>query len=89
MEEGVKKLFFGFKMNFVMFEKDDDINYYMDLIVGFVNMWVWNYSVLEVDKLKVKFIVGCIIFVIVIIIVMVIGFVCLELYKVILGYNVE
>jgi ubiquitin-activating enzyme E1 len=89
LEEGVKKLPPGFKMNPVTFEKDDDTNYHMDLIAGLANMRARNYSVPEVDKLKAKFIAGRIIPAIATTTAMATGLVCLELYKAILGHNVE
>ena len=52
LEEGVKKLSPGFKMNHVTFEKDDDTNYHMDLIAGLARMLAQIYSVPEVDKLN-------------------------------------
>jgi ubiquitin-activating enzyme E1 len=89
LEEGVKKLPPGFKMNPVTFEKDDDTNYHMDLIAGLANMRARNYSVPEVDKLKAKFIAGRIIPAIATTTAMATGLVCLELYKAILGHEVE
>ncbi|KAH9309303.1 hypothetical protein KI387_037214, partial [Taxus chinensis] len=49
LEEGIKKLPPGFRMNPIQFEKDDDTNYHMDLIVGLANMRAKNYSIPEVD----------------------------------------
>lgn len=89
LQEGVKSLPPGFKMNPVTFEKDDDTNYHMDLIAGLANMRARNYSVPEVDKLKAKFIAGRIIPAIATTTAMATGLVCLELYKTILGHNVE
>lgn len=78
-----------YRFNVIEFEKDDDINFYMDVIVGFFNMCVCNYDIGEVDKFKVKFIVGRIILVIVMMMVMVMGLVCFELYKVFKGAKIE
>ncbi|KAG0577880.1 hypothetical protein M758_5G181300 [Ceratodon purpureus] len=89
LDEGVKSLPHGFKMNPVTFEKDDDTNYHMDLIAGLANMRARNYSIPEVDKLKAKFIAGRIIPAIATTTAMATGLVCLELYKALLGHNVE
>ncbi|XP_076912433.1 ubiquitin-activating enzyme E1 1-like [Bidens hawaiensis] len=75
----------GFRMNPIQFEKDDDTNYHMDLIAGLANMRARSYSILEVDKLKAKFIAGRIIPAIATATAMATGFVCLELYKVLSG----
>ncbi|MCL7050610.1 hypothetical protein MKW94_021392, partial [Papaver nudicaule] len=85
VEDYSSKLPFGFPMNPVRFEKDDDTNYHMDLIAGFANMRARNYSIPEVDKLKAKFIAGRIIPAIATSTAMATGLVCLELYKVIDG----
>jgi ubiquitin-activating enzyme E1 len=69
--------------------QDDDTNYHMDLIVGLANMRERNYSILEVDKLKAKFIAGRIIPAIETTTAMATSLVCLELYKVILVHKVE
>lgn len=45
----------------VVFEKDDDTNYHMDLITGLANMRARNYQIQEVDKFKAKLIAGKII----------------------------
>ncbi|KAJ6827939.1 ubiquitin-activating enzyme E1 1-like [Iris pallida] len=80
-----KNLPSGFRMNPIVFEKDDDTNYHMDFIAGLANMRARNYSIPEVDKLKAKFIAGRIIPAIATSTAMATGFVCLELYKVIAG----
>lgn len=49
------------------------------------NLCVDNYKIEQVDRYKIKFIVGKIIFVIVIIMVLVIGLVIFELFKIIDG----
>jgi len=75
----------GFRMNPILFEKDDDTNFHMDLIAGLANMRARNYSIPEVDKLKAKFIAGRIIPAIATSTAMATGLVCLELYKVLAG----
>ncbi|XP_019432005.1 PREDICTED: ubiquitin-activating enzyme E1 1-like [Lupinus angustifolius] len=75
----------GFRMKPILFEKDDDTNYHMDMIAGLANMRARNYSIPEVDKLKAKFIAGRIIPAIATSTAMATGFVCLELYKVLAG----
>ncbi|KAL5720963.1 E1 ubiquitin-activating enzyme [Ranunculus cassubicifolius] len=85
LEECVKKLPTGFRMKPILFEKDDDTNYHMDLIAGLANMRARNYSIPEVDKLKAKFIAGRIIPAIATSTAMATGLVCLELYKVVDG----
>ncbi|KAJ6831066.1 ubiquitin-activating enzyme E1 1-like [Iris pallida] len=85
LDDCAKKLPSGFRMNPIVFEKDDDTNYHMDLIAGLANMRARNYSIPEVDKLKAKFIAGRIIPAIATSTAMATGLVCLELYKVISG----
>lgn len=41
------------KLVFIEFEKDDDINFYMDFIVVVFNLRVENYDILLVDWYKV------------------------------------
>ncbi|GJS24057.1 ubiquitin-activating enzyme E1 1-like protein isoform X2 [Tanacetum coccineum] len=73
----------GYVMKPIQFEKDDDTNDHMDFIAGLANMRARNYSILDVDKLRAKFIVGRIIPAIATSTTMATGLVCLELYKVI------
>lgn len=90
LEDCYKKLPQGFRMNPILFEKDDDTNYHMDMIAGLANMRARNYSIPEVDKLKAKFIAGRIIPAIATSTAMATGLVCLELYKVLdKGHKVE
>ncbi|KAK7301694.1 hypothetical protein RJT34_12566 [Clitoria ternatea] len=74
-----------FRMKPILFEKDDDTNYHMDVIAGLANMRARNYNIPEVDKLKAKFIAGRIIPAIATSTAMATGLVCLELYKVLDG----
>eukprot|EP01018_Ginkgo_biloba_P039608 Gb_08796 [translate_table: standard] len=77
VEEGVKSLSPNFCINPIQFEKDDNTIYHMDVIVGLVNNYARNYRILEVDKLKAKFVTRRIIPAIT----TAIALVCLELYK--------
>ncbi|CAM8949146.1 unnamed protein product [Rhodiola kirilowii] len=88
LEDCRTKLSPGFKMKPILFEKDDDTNYHMDLIAGLANMRARNYSIPEIDKLKAKFIAGRIIPAIATATAMATGLVCLELYKVLDGAHV-
>lgn len=87
LEEGVKSLPPGFRMNPIHFEKDDDMH--IDLIAGLANMRARNYSIPEVDRLKAKFIAGRIVPAIATTTAMAAGLVCLELYKVLSCHNIE
>ncbi|CAM8952424.1 unnamed protein product [Rhodiola kirilowii] len=88
LEDCRTKLSPGFKMKPILFEKDDDTNYHMDLIAGLANMRARNYSIPEIDKLKAKFIAGRIIPAIATATAMATGLVCLELYMVLDGAHV-
>lgn len=87
LEEGVKSLPLGFRMNPIHFEKDDDMH--IELISGLANMRARNYSIPEVDKLKAKFIAGRIVPAIATTTAMAAGLVCLELYKVLFCHSIE
>ncbi|XRB18925.1 ubiquitin-activating enzyme E1 [Pseudoscourfieldia marina] len=74
----------------IVFEKDDDTNYHMDVISGLANMRARNYTIEEVDKLQAKLIAGRIVPAIATTTAAATGLVCLELYKVLLNKeNIE
>nr|GEW38946.1 hypothetical protein [Tanacetum cinerariifolium] len=83
LESRRKILSSGYVMKPIQFKKDDDTNHHMDFIAGLANMRAKNYSILDVDKLRAKFIVGRIILAIATSTTMATGLVCLEIYKVI------
>lgn len=77
----------GFKMFPLEFEKDDDSNYHMDFIVAASNLRASNYSIEHADRHKSKFIAGKIIPAIATTTSLVVGLVCLELYKICSGHK--
>jgi ubiquitin-activating enzyme E1 len=71
----------GFSMKALDFEKDDDTNYHMDFIVACSNLRASNYKIEPADRHKSKGIAGKIIPAIATTTSLVVGLVCLELYK--------
>lgn len=75
----------GLKMVALEFEKDDDTNYHMDFIVACSNLRAGNYNIPPADRHKSKGIAGKIIPAIATTTSLVVGLVCLELYKLVNG----
>lgn len=75
----------GFVVKQNEFEKDDDSNFHMDFISAFGNLRARNYGIEEIDKFQAKLKAGRIIPAIATTTAMATGFVCLELYKQLLG----
>jgi ubiquitin-activating enzyme E1 len=72
-------------MNVITFEKDNDQNFHVDVIASSANLRAFQYNIKTASKLEAKLIAGKIVPAIVTTTAVVVGFACLELYKLVAG----